>query len=108
MSIRSAVVFLAIVAGVSAHLSRLPGAFANAHLAPLEESGTCETSFTANGFSFNLTSLALPTGGYIANNTIDSHYYCINLCKNVNSDRNWCVLAPLTLRKCGHPGDVPV
>jgi hypothetical protein len=28
------------------------------------------------------------SGGYIANNTVDNFYYCVQLCKNVNSDRN--------------------
>lgn len=80
---------LALAAAASAHLSRLPGAFQNAHLAPLADSDVCTTAFTLGGFAFNLTALSLPTGGYIANNTLDNQYYCINLCKNVNSDRNW-------------------
>ena len=35
------------------------------------------------------------SGGYIADNKVDNKYYCVNLCSNVNSDRNWCVLAVL-------------
>ena len=99
---------IAVLAAVSAlaagHLSRLPGPWENANLAPNELGDQCATAFTIGGYRFNLTSLSLPTGGYIANNTIDSHYYCINLCRNVNSDRNWCVRRCIACRACAVRG----
>jgi hypothetical protein len=58
-------------------------------LTPSPTDASCPTSFSLGGSQFNVGVMQLPLGGYIANNTIDKFYYCLNICGNVNSERNW-------------------
>jgi hypothetical protein len=87
------VVVLVLVLVVSAHPSRAPGPFINPHILPTSDLSSCSTAFELANLKFNLSKLQLSTGGYVANNTIDDMYYCINVCANVNSERN-CICNP--------------
>ncbi len=67
MGLRRVTVQLVLLAAVAVscrgHLSRLPGPFSNAHLAPLPSANdTCQLQFSLSHFDFDVSSLQLPTG----------------------------------------------
>jgi len=87
------VVLAACACGVIAHSDIGASMFVNPHRAPSAFDASCPVSFQIGGARFNVSELQLPLGGYIANNTIDNFFYCINICANVNSERN-CICNP--------------
>jgi len=87
-------VLCAIPATLS-HTSRLPGPFIAGHgsshvTSKAVSDAQCALDFTLGGAKFNVSELQIGVGGYIAINAVagDNHSYCINVCKDVTSERN--------------------
>ena len=75
-----------------AHCPALLACSLSPHPHPLQTLpfSACDLAFTLGGAKFNLTALQVDVGGYIADNWAgDGMSYCLNVCKDVTSDRNW-------------------
>lgn len=60
---------------------------------PPGAAASCNTSFTLNGSSFDVSSLKVDVGGWVAENSVDKFSYCLNVCAVVTSERN-CICYP--------------
>lgn len=79
-----------------AHLSTEPGPFMNSHLlgSELDVDPSCSLTPSVDGKSYDLQSLSLAVGGWIANSSaVSADSFCLNLCLPVTSERN-CVCYP--------------
>lgn len=90
---------LLVPAPADAHLSLTPGRFeggaaakAQAQMAPAPPP-SCQMQFSLGGDKFDVSSLSVDVGGWIAENTVDEFHYCINVCAVVTSERN-CICYP--------------
>ena len=103
---RSVVVVLAalgLLSSAHGHLGTAPGRFTAGTggsappppipVGPPSAAATCNTSFALNGSSFDVSSLKVDVGGWVAENSVDKFSYCLNVCAVVTSERN-CICYP--------------
>ena len=80
-------------APVNAHLSLAPGRFEAAAEEAAPRASSCQMKFALGGDKFDVSSLSVDVGGWVAENSIDDFHYCINVCAVVTSERN-CICYP--------------
>lgn len=77
--------------GADAHLPYKPGRFYSqvpAGFAQSAPASVCDTKFTLNSNTYDVSGLQVDVGGWIADNSKDKYHYCLNICKTVTSERN--------------------